>query len=63
MFLAAALSAHLQLIKHDEHVVLPHQSRADQQAPAELLAHLRSQSLTRLRLAGHTQPASADEIY
>jgi len=63
MFLAAALSAHMQLVTRDEHVVVPHQSPTDQQVAAELLAHLRSQSATRLRPAGHTQAASVDEIY
>ena len=62
MFLAAALSAHMQLVTRDEHVVVPHQSPTDQQVAAELLAHLRSQSVTRLRPAGHTQ-AAVDEIY
>ena len=63
MFLAAALSAYMQLVARDEQVVLPHQSRTDRQVPAERLAHVRSQSLKRLRVAGHTPPASVDEIH
>ena len=63
MFLAAALSAHMQLVARGERVVVPHQSPTDPQVPAELLAHLRSPSVARLRSAGHTQAASVDEIY
>ena len=63
MFIAAALSAHMQLVTRDERAVVPHRSATDQQVLAELLAHLRSQSVTRLGPAGHTRAASVDEIY
>ena len=63
MFIAAALSAHMQRVTRDERAVVPHRSATDQQVLAELLARLPSESLTELRLADHTQPASVDEIH